>query len=164
MAEMSDHHDTHEPVRPLAKRLELAFDAPVRIEVGGRRFITIREMLTEEEEARHFQIPILQDWVEKKRCLEAMQMDITAEQHDDNPFSWHEHVVLPAGAAIEYYPSWGTKKVYICSRGTFQHRGRSELCGRRCETARARIVIVLKRNSAWPGAGILVWPGCQCSF
>lgn len=63
-------------------------------------------------------------------------MDISIGQHDDNPSLWHEELVVPAGTAIDYYPSWGTKEVYICPRGTFQHRGRPEACGRRCETAR----------------------------
>src|SRR4051812_48134438 len=48
MTETSDQQDTYEPIRPLAKRLELAPNAPVRLKVGGRRFVTTRETLTEE--------------------------------------------------------------------------------------------------------------------
>ncbi|GAB1317180.1 BTB domain-containing protein [Madurella fahalii] len=88
------------------------------------------------EEARYFQIPRLEDWLQKKRYLDAVRADITAEQHDDNPSFWHERLTVPVDATMEYYPSWGTKKVYICPRGIFQHRGRPEACGRRCETAR----------------------------
>lgn len=193
----TSHADTDELVTPLAKRPELASDAQICIQAGGRRFVTTKETLTDEsaffasllsgrwdntledgsyfidsdptlfehilrylrrgifplffdavkghdyhlylsllEEARYFQIPRLQDWLEKKRYLEAVRVDITAEQHDSNPSFWHEHLEVPVGTAIEYYPSWGTKKVYICPRGIFQHRGRPEACGRRCETAR----------------------------
>lgn len=46
---MSDRDEIHGPVRPLAKRPELASDAPICIQVGGRRFTTTtKETLTEE--------------------------------------------------------------------------------------------------------------------
>ena len=197
MAGTSDSSATHEPIRPLAERRALAANTPIQIQVGGRRFTTTKETLTEEsaffasllsgrwentledgsyfinadpvlfehvlrylrrgvfplffdaakghdyyrylallEEARYFQIPHLQDWLEKKRYVEAVQVVNAAEQREDNPSHWHEHSVVPAGTTIDYYPSWGTRKVYICPRGLFQHRGRPEACGRRCEAAR----------------------------
>ena len=101
-----------------------------------QRATTIYRYLALLEEARYFQIPHLQDWLEKKRYFEAVQVENTAEQHEGNPSHWHEHSVVPAGTTIDYYPSWGTRKVYICPRGLFQHRGRPEACGRHCETAR----------------------------
>jgi hypothetical protein len=88
------------------------------------------------EDARYFGIPRLRDWLENERYLEAVKVTNTAEQHDDSPSHWHEHSVVPAGTTIDYYPSWGTRKVYICPRGLFQHRGTPALCGRRCEIAR----------------------------
>ena len=197
MTDAPDSSETHEPIRPLAKRPSLAADAPIHLQVGAHRFTTTKETLTEEsaffasllsgrwentledgsyfidadpalfehvlrylrrgvfplffdaakghdhyrylallEEARYFQIPRLQNWLEKKRYFEAVEVANTAEQHEDNPSHWHEHSVVPAGTTIDYYPSWGTKKVYLCPRGLFQHRGRPEACGRRCETAR----------------------------
>jgi hypothetical protein len=48
MAHAPDSNETHEPIRPLAKRPSLAADTPIHLQVGGRRFTTTKETLTEE--------------------------------------------------------------------------------------------------------------------
>jgi hypothetical protein len=179
----------------IAQRPVLAANAPICVQVGGRRFTTKKETLTEEsgffasllsgrwdntledgsyfidadpilfehilrylrrgvfplffdaakghdyhlylsllEEARYFQIPRLQEWLEKKRYLEAVKVTITAKEQDDEPSSWN--TVVPANTTIDYYPSWGNIKVYVCPRGEPQHRGKPGACGRRCAQAR----------------------------
>jgi len=176
------------------KYLELAADAPIRLQVGGRHFTTTKDTLTESgfftsllsgrwdsaledgsyfidadptlfehilrylrrgvfplffditnghdyylylsllEEARYFQIPRLEDWLEKKRYLEAVQVTSSSEQYDHGEIDWQRSVV-PAGTTLEYHPFWGTKMVYICPRFIPQHRGKPEACGRRCGAA-----------------------------
>jgi hypothetical protein len=33
---------------------------------------------------------------------------------------------------VDYIPTWETKKLYICPRGIFVHRGNPDSCGREC--------------------------------
>ncbi|KAK3346124.1 hypothetical protein B0T25DRAFT_551131 [Lasiosphaeria hispida] len=87
------------------------------------------------EEARYFQIPRLQSWLEGERYLEAVTVSLkTMVREMDGNLSAETSTL--AGTTIKCFPSWGTKKVYICPRGTSGHRGRPDLCGRRCEQVR----------------------------
>lgn len=88
------------------------------------------------QEARYFQIPRLQDWLEKKRYFEAVKVTTIVEEHDEDHASRWEFSVLPAGTMLEYHPRWTTKMVYICPRGIPEHKGVQEACGRRCRSAR----------------------------
>ncbi|KAL2260270.1 hypothetical protein VTK26DRAFT_5756 [Humicola hyalothermophila] len=87
------------------------------------------------EEARYFQIPRLEDWLQRKRYLDAVQVAYTTDQYKDNYPSWH-HFEVRSGVTVEYHPQWDIRKVYICPRGIPEHRGSPMSCGRRCAAAR----------------------------
>jgi BTB/POZ domain-containing protein KCTD9 len=83
-------------------------------------------------EARYFQIPRLQNWLENKDYFHAIKVQCTVETQEDIKFL---STTLPTSVDVEYYPGWGTKKVYVCPRGVFVHRGRPESCGKSCMKA-----------------------------
>jgi hypothetical protein len=42
-----------------------------------------------------------------------------------------------SGVQVEYKTTWVTKKVYVCPRGIFVHRGQPGACGRMCKNAKS---------------------------
>ncbi|KAK4119371.1 hypothetical protein N657DRAFT_626804 [Parathielavia appendiculata] len=86
------------------------------------------------EEARYFQITRLENWLERKRYLDAVQVAHTADQYHDDYSSW-AYLKVPSGVTVEHYPQWAIRKVYICPRGIPGHRGSPMSCGRRCAAA-----------------------------
>ncbi|KAF5873562.1 uncharacterized protein Bfra_005025 [Botrytis fragariae] len=82
-------------------------------------------------EARYFQIARLENWLKNKRYLSAVKIYSSVEELDD---LWSES--LNTDQNVEYRPRWDTKKVYICPRGIYVHRGNSSACGRQCENVR----------------------------
>jgi hypothetical protein len=79
-------------------------------------------------EARYFQIHRLQEWLEDKQYFDVVKVQRSAEKLDVGFLS----ETLPTYVDVEYYPAWGTKKVYVCPRGIYMHRGRPEACGKNC--------------------------------
>lgn len=90
------------------------------------------------EEARYFQISRLEQWLIRKRYLDAVRVETTLSQKwfgQEESFSFP--YVMPAGATRECHLHVGTKNVYLCPRGIEHHRGSPGSCGRQCENARA---------------------------
>jgi hypothetical protein len=84
-------------------------------------------------EARYFQIPRLQKWLEDKRYFDAVKVKRVAEEVEDISLL---SATLPTYVAdVEYYPSWGARKVYVCPRGIYVHRAKPEACGKACKRA-----------------------------
>ncbi|KAL1841480.1 hypothetical protein VTJ49DRAFT_7035 [Mycothermus thermophilus] len=83
-------------------------------------------------EARYFQIRRLENWINNKGFLDAVQVVHTSQVYDDTPPA----DVTPANTTITHNVTWVKKKVYICPRGIEVHRGQPEKCGRRCNNAR----------------------------
>lgn len=84
------------------------------------------------EDARYFQIARLQEWLENKRYLNALSVECSIEEDEGTPC----RTTLSMDTSVKYYPEWGTKKVYVCPRGIYVHRGQPGACGRRCLKAR----------------------------
>lgn len=84
------------------------------------------------EEAKYFQIAQLEEWLENKQYLRAVKIEYSATEVEGT-----KELQLPRSTDIEleYYPTWGTKKVYICPRGIYVHRGNPCACGRACRSA-----------------------------
>ncbi|KAF2136044.1 uncharacterized protein K452DRAFT_345156 [Aplosporella prunicola CBS 121167] len=79
------------------------------------------------EEARYFQIDRLEDWLESKRYLSAVTARYSATELEG---VWN--LSTDTDVDVQYYPTWGIKKTYICPRGICVHRGKPESCGRGC--------------------------------
>jgi len=84
------------------------------------------------EEARYFRISRLEDWLVKKRYHGAVKVKHTLEIYDDGDHIAGHDATLAADTMVHYHPSWGTRKVYICPREIFVHRGKPDACGRDC--------------------------------
>ena len=85
------------------------------------------------EQARYFQIPRLQAWIENKEYLQAVKTTHEITTFEDERVPYLE--TTASDVQIERHVAWGTKKVYICPRGIFSHRGNPHGCGRACRSA-----------------------------
>lgn len=83
------------------------------------------------KEARYFQIPRPQEWLEKKRYFFALTMECSVEEVKGTPLP----TTLSSDTRVDYVPKWETKKVYVCPRGVYVHRGQPTACGRQCMKA-----------------------------
>lgn len=81
------------------------------------------------EEARYFQISRLQEWLENKRYLYALSVECSVDEVEGTPCT----TTLSTDMGLEYYPRWGTKKVYVCPHA---HSGQPGACGRQCMKAK----------------------------
>ncbi|KAI9836281.1 MAG: hypothetical protein M1819_001618 [Sarea resinae] len=87
------------------------------------------------EEAKYFQIPRLEKWLEEKTYLQAVTVKLTTyevEGLDQVP------EMRPADMGAEYHPFWKTtgNMIYTCPRGIFKHKGDPSACGRACRNAK----------------------------
>jgi phytoene desaturase (3,4-didehydrolycopene-forming) len=83
-------------------------------------------------EAQFFQIDRLRDWLRNKEYEKAVKIEYSAEECEgfqQLAKTCYSHL------QVEYHPTWITKKVYICPRGIFVHRGRPSACGMACKKA-----------------------------
>ena len=81
------------------------------------------------EEARYFQIPRLEIWLEEKTYLQAVKIKHTAVELEGV-----EQIpeTIEADTELEYQTARTVKKVYVCPRGIFVHRGNPNNCGKLC--------------------------------
>lgn len=84
------------------------------------------------EEAKYFGIMRLVDWVEEKQYLQAIKTKFSGTELEGT-----DELLTTRGTdlGLEWHPMWGTKKVYICPRGIYVHRGKPGACGRDCRRA-----------------------------
>lgn len=84
------------------------------------------------EEAKYFDITRLVDWVENKQYLHAIKTKVSGKEVEgtDQLCATRETDV-----DVRWHPTWGTRKVYICPRGIYVHRGNPRACGRDCRKA-----------------------------
>jgi hypothetical protein len=85
------------------------------------------------EEARHFQIPRLETWLETQGYLEAVKLEYTATEFLEG--CGFPVTKVSSDTWMEYFPGWGTRQVYVCPRGIHVHRGNPGACGRQCANA-----------------------------
>ncbi|OCL04808.1 hypothetical protein AOQ84DRAFT_345683 [Glonium stellatum] len=82
------------------------------------------------EEAKYFQIPRLEEWLGGKAYIRAVKVTRTViekEGVDDLD------EITDADVDITLFPSWTTRKVYVCPRDIVVHRGNPRACGRACK-------------------------------
>jgi hypothetical protein len=91
---------------------------------------------------------------ENRQYLSALSVECSLEQIEE---PGELSARLPSDTAVEYYPKWGAKKVYVCPRGIYCHRGQPERCGAKCMKAQGdadavyieelalRVLVVRKR-------------------
>ena len=86
------------------------------------------------EEARYFQIPRLEKWLEDKAYLQAVKIMHTVVEVDG---VGNLVEVATTDTTLEYHLGRVTEKVYVCPRGIPVHRGDQRRCGRQCMSAQA---------------------------
>ena len=83
-------------------------------------------------EAQYFQIVRLTDWLKNKEYEKAVKVEYSAEEFEGCRELTQSYC---SNLQMEYHPTWMTKKVYICPRGIWIHRGNPSACGRSCMKA-----------------------------
>ena len=86
-------------------------------------------------EARFFQIDELGDWIERQGYLDgiAVQVDLPQEQS----ISQATPKTIKGNEEISHNFFLKTRRVYICPRGIFVHRGDPDRCGAGCRKTQA---------------------------
>jgi BTB/POZ domain-containing protein KCTD9 len=92
-------------------------------------------------EAKYFGVEGLVRYLREKEYLQVVKV-----QHSAEELNRLEDVKLIVGMdmEVEYHAAWIKKKVYVCPRGIFVHRGQPERCGRQCENARGEVANVFE--------------------
>jgi hypothetical protein len=88
------------------------------------------------EEAKYFQITQLEEWLEKKQYLHALKVRHFATEVEGTQ---DLQISRSTDMDLKFYPAWGAKKVYICPRGIYGHRGKPHACGRDCRKAQGDV-------------------------
>jgi hypothetical protein len=84
-------------------------------------------------QARYFQIPRLEKWVEKKEFLEAVRFKTSVRQVD-SPWLFDSNV--PSNFQVQVTPLEVNDISYVCPRGIYHHMGDSSSCVRACRRFR----------------------------
>ncbi|KAI1406949.1 hypothetical protein F5Y13DRAFT_176083 [Hypoxylon sp. FL1857] len=88
-------------------------------------------------EARYFGIRKLEDWIHKEKYLDVVHLQKSVRIVDRTETDTLQSCFsVNANTKTEVSVSWHMKKVYICPRGIYVHRGDRSRCGRACENAR----------------------------
>lgn len=83
-------------------------------------------------QAHYMEIPRLEQWLKEKTYLQAVTVTRSMTEVElTSPIT----VKTQMDTDVEYCSHSRTRKVYICPRGIFVHRGQPEKCGRRCNNA-----------------------------
>ncbi|KAL2816648.1 hypothetical protein BDW59DRAFT_136677 [Aspergillus cavernicola] len=86
------------------------------------------------KEAQYFGIERLEKYLENREYVGMVTVERWAEEeytqlHSTwHPLSLHER----SDSEVEYHPTWGVRKVYVCPRGIALHRGNRRACGKLC--------------------------------
>ena len=76
----------------------------------------------------------LANWIEEKKYIDAIVVRRTATVFDE--IGDIRNKVEASNVKVEYYPTFKTKKVYLCPRRIDVHRGEPNRCGQACARAR----------------------------
>ncbi|XXH01488.1 hypothetical protein Hte_007848 [Hypoxylon texense] len=88
-------------------------------------------------EARYFGIPKLEEWIEKERYLNVVQIKKSIIDINSQGSAYIDKTVR-ANTRVDFLTTWCTKQVYVCPRKILSHHGDQTRCGRACEKERAR--------------------------
>ncbi|EXJ53501.1 uncharacterized protein A1O5_13277 [Cladophialophora psammophila CBS 110553] len=83
-------------------------------------------------EAQQFQIERLMNWLRNKEYEKAVKIEYSAQEYEG---SKNLAKSCYSDLRVEYNPTWITRKVYICPRGIYSHRGNPSACGKSCMKA-----------------------------
>ncbi|KAI9731296.1 MAG: hypothetical protein M1834_005199 [Cirrosporium novae-zelandiae] len=87
-------------------------------------------------EAKYFQITRLQKWIEDKTYLQSVKVVYSAVEFEGiNGLDGFTSTDVD----VEYHPVWKTRKIYVCPRDIFVHRGNPTACGRSCRKAQGDV-------------------------
>ena len=104
------------------------------------------------EEAKYFGIMRLVNWLEQKQYLQAIKSVYSGEELEGTDGF---RKTRGTDVELEWYPTWRIKKVYICPRGIYVHRGNPGACGRACRRRQGDCddmydeELVLKKKPLW---------------
>ena len=74
------------------------------------------------EQARYFGVEPLRVWLDGRKYLAAVKVEELSGSTGSD-------------VGVEHHVVWKTKKVYVCPRGIWNHRGNRAACGRLCRNA-----------------------------
>ena len=80
-------------------------------------------------EAQHFQIERLMGWLRNKEYEKAVKIEYLAQEFEG---STQLTKSCYSDLAVDYKPTWVTRKVYVCPRGIYSHRDNPSACGKSC--------------------------------
>lgn len=83
-------------------------------------------------EAQYFQIAKLEEFIDSRAYTKVLKIEHRAEILEP----YQANATHEANFKFKYFPTWYTKKIYVCPRGIFIHRGNLNACGRECAKAR----------------------------
>lgn len=87
-------------------------------------------------QAKLFRIPRLVKWIEERKYLDAVTVSYTAmEEIGVRALDGRSN----ANLIIERYPSWSTKRRYVCARKVSAHDKDLSLCGPECKRVEEKI-------------------------
>ncbi|KAE8130845.1 hypothetical protein BDV38DRAFT_42716 [Aspergillus pseudotamarii] len=101
------------------------------------------------QEARYFGIDSLREWLEEEKYLQAVKI-VRSVKSLKAPQSQIREARL-ANMEQEYFPHWGTRKVFVCPRGVGQHRGNPGLCGKKCVKVQGDEEVIFEDESVLIG-------------
>ncbi|KAI0601143.1 hypothetical protein F4775DRAFT_542851 [Biscogniauxia sp. FL1348] len=91
-------------------------------------------------EARFFEIPKLEGWIAGKKYLRSIKLErsitVVPDLNQASPVALHIPGINDPNMKISI--NWITKKVPVCPRGIFVHRGDPNKCGQACHRMRAQ--------------------------
>lgn len=89
-------------------------------------------------QARYFGIARLEDWIENERYLAAIETKYTSTLvAGENALEEiaDRFGVVRGNSKLDFSPAWEMKKIYLCPRGIYVHRGKPDRCGQQCHRA-----------------------------
>ncbi|KAI0012665.1 hypothetical protein F4779DRAFT_567502 [Xylariaceae sp. FL0662B] len=91
-------------------------------------------------EARFFGIPKLEAWIKEEKYLDVVDIKkSTTIVSDAEDMTELLQRAAKTNTRVDVHATWGSKRVYVCPRDIFVHRGDRARCGQACEKARERL-------------------------
>jgi hypothetical protein len=87
-----------------------------------------------EIEAEYFQMDELREWIKEKKYLKAIETHTQSAQV--GTLNQLAPKSIPAHHSQDNYMVPRTRRIYVCPRGIFVHRGDKNRCGQACDKAR----------------------------
>ena len=91
-------------------------------------------------EARYFGVDRLERWISDQKYLKAIEIrrKVVVASDLQNDEGGPSAPTSSANTLVDLLPSWGYRRVYVCPRGIYVHRGDPDRCGQACEKSKMR--------------------------